>query len=517
VRYDVGVNRSERVLLAAAVVGGAVFILVGINRPVFLDEANSVLIASRGFAGIPGALIPDNNLPAYYFVLSIWMRLFGDSEVALRLLSVAFYLGGCAAAFALGRRLTGDRRAACYSALLYGVSALAIEHAQNIRMYSMLGMLSGLSTVSFVRLFRDGKGSPRTWAWMIAVNAIGMLTHVWFVFVLAGQAVTLAVYRRGRLFSFAGGVAAAAVPFLALWGKDFIAQSHNGAANWMPPFQAAFLVAAPMEFYGPAAGMVIYSLLIGGLVLAARHRKRIPADIGWIAVCLAGSVAVPLMVTAIRPIYIPGRYMVVALPPLAATLGALLPAILPRPILAAALLLVCGIQVMKQVRDRELVQAFREMHAGLGRAENLLGDNSDPGRTMPSDRDTVTMLVQNARAGDALIFTSLSRASADYYLRRAGAQGRFVEVSFPEDVSRHLGWSDPDVGTQRPALETEAAAVAVRMRDLVRAGGRVWMYDRSNWELNQILTRDLEAELKVERVYQLAGTYHTRIVVYTSR
>ena len=75
---------------------GIVFIVVGIERPLFVDEAYSVLIAGRGVSAIVDGLSRDNSFPLYYFLLSFWMRLFGDSEIALRSLSAIFYVGGCA-------------------------------------------------------------------------------------------------------------------------------------------------------------------------------------------------------------------------------------------------------------------------------------------------------------------------------------------------------------------------------------------------------------------------------------
>ena len=90
----------DRLLAVCALAAAIVFIAVGIGRPVWLDEANSVLIAGHGFSGIVDALSRDNNLPLYYFLLSGWMRVFGNSEIAVRSLSAVFYLAGCAAAFA---------------------------------------------------------------------------------------------------------------------------------------------------------------------------------------------------------------------------------------------------------------------------------------------------------------------------------------------------------------------------------------------------------------------------------
>jgi hypothetical protein len=123
----------------------------------------------------------------------------------------------------------------------------------------------------------------------------------------------------------------------------------------------------------------------------------------------------------------------------------------------------------------------------------------------------------DARPGDELIFTSLTQAAAEFDLQRAGAERRFVEVSFPAETDRHPGWRDPWLGTRGAALEAEAAALASRMCELTRRGSRVWLYDGYDLELNRILTRHLEAEPKLEHVYPLEGHYYSRIVEYASR
>ena len=176
-----GWSVAERLLILASLVAVAIFVVVGIGRPVWQDEAATIQISSQPFAGIVESLRRENNFPLYFFLLSIWIRVFGDSEIALRVLSGIFYLAGGAAAFTLGLRVSSARRGAWYSAYL--CSPLAILQAQNIRTYSLLGLLSALSTLFLIRLFFDNDRSWKTSALFLLVNAVGILTHVWFAFV----------------------------------------------------------------------------------------------------------------------------------------------------------------------------------------------------------------------------------------------------------------------------------------------------------------------------------------------
>lgn len=490
---------AERALLLSAGCAALIFVVVGIQRPVWLDEANSVLIAARGFGGIVDSLSRDNNLPCYYSLLSAWMRIFGDSEIALRTLSAVFYLGGCGAVFLLGRRASGDRRRGLYSALFYGVSPLAIRQAQNIRMYALLGLLSALSTYFFLRLFRDKDWSRGAVAALIAVNAVGCLTHVWFVFVLMAQFVALAFSRPPPLKDlgrFAGVAGMAGIPFAVLWGPIFLAQLHNGATDWMPKLQLDTLALAPFDYYGPVSAVALCALLAGGLFAAGVEGQRRPWPARWLALIFGACVAAPLLVSIVKPIYWPGRYTIIALPALAALLGSVLPSITPRPLLAAVCIALLTFQAVDHAAKRV----------------------SAPESTLPagqSDKTTAEFLLRHAAAGDAIVFTSLTRAAADYYFRRAGAAGRFVEISFPAEVATHLGWiSTALTPDRRSRLGSEAAGISRDLERVADGGGTVWFYDGYAPSIAGILKQKLDRALTLRSRHALQGNFHTNLLEY---
>ena len=482
----------EILLFAATLLAVAIFVLVGAGRPVWQDEAATIQISSQSFAGIVESLRRENNFPLYFFLLSIWIRCFGDSEIALRLLSAIFYLAGGAAAFALGRCVSSTRRGAWYSAFFYLLSPLAIRQAQNIRMYSLLGLLSALSTLLFVRLF-FGRSEPRPsegvkksvgrrkrlphqdatpgsarwdrrfrlstprlqrffhsssgsgWSSLLftLLNAAGLLTHIWFAFVLAAQLLAVFLFERRRLRACLAGMALAGLPLLVLWAGPFLDQIHNGASNWMAMYPTRLLLLAPIEFYGLPAALVYYA--IAAYSWAAADTGKRPRMVPLLSLLFAVSLAIPLIVSLARPIYFPGRYAVIALPPLAALLAAVLSGLFPRVLLPLLCFPLLAFEVANQVAHRD----------------DLLDADTTAGQ---SDRTTARFLLQHAAPGDVLVFTSLTRPAADYYLHRAHAQGRFVEISFPNENETHPGWADSVVAPdRRDALESEAAATATRL------------------------------------------------------
>src|SRR5215475_204861 len=96
------VQRLEHALVPLSLAVLLLFVIVGIDRSIWLDEAHSIFVSNHNFADIAEQLRNDNNLPAYYYLLAIWMRVFGDSEVATRALSGFFYIGSTVATFLLG-------------------------------------------------------------------------------------------------------------------------------------------------------------------------------------------------------------------------------------------------------------------------------------------------------------------------------------------------------------------------------------------------------------------------------
>ncbi len=146
------VNRILQVaLFLAAAVVVCLYVTYGIDRSLWLDEANSVHIADGSPGQIVNALSRDVSPPLYYFLLSGWMRLFGDSEIAVRLPSVLFYLGGICAMWFLGQMLFG-RKGAAVTAFIYAVDPIIGRQAQNARMYSLIALLAALSMMVFVML-----------------------------------------------------------------------------------------------------------------------------------------------------------------------------------------------------------------------------------------------------------------------------------------------------------------------------------------------------------------------------
>jgi uncharacterized membrane protein len=138
------------------------------------DEAFSWAMAVRGFEAIP-LTARDFNPPLYYLLLAAWMSVAGTSELALRSLSLVFFV----ATIWLAWRYLRDcldvpgSRAGVYL-LLIGVNPFLLYYAVEARMYSMLAFFAAASFYTFQ--------TRRTILYLVSTVA-GLYTHYFMVFV----------------------------------------------------------------------------------------------------------------------------------------------------------------------------------------------------------------------------------------------------------------------------------------------------------------------------------------------
>ena len=121
------------------------------------DEGNSARIAERTPALILEGAEGDIHPPGYYLLLHYWRAAFGQSEFALRSLSVVAGLALVLCTYLLGSRLLSES-AGLMAAFLGALSPLAVYYSQEARMYALLGALSVASTYLLLCLLMDVKG-----------------------------------------------------------------------------------------------------------------------------------------------------------------------------------------------------------------------------------------------------------------------------------------------------------------------------------------------------------------------
>jgi mannosyltransferase len=124
------------------------------GQSLWADEGNSAALAGRTLATITHDAARDIHPPLYYYLLHLWVRLWGHSEIALRSLSALAGTLLVFATFLLGRELF-SRWVACLAALLAAVSPFQVYYSQEARMYVLVALWSALAMLCFVRWLRS--------------------------------------------------------------------------------------------------------------------------------------------------------------------------------------------------------------------------------------------------------------------------------------------------------------------------------------------------------------------------
>jgi hypothetical protein len=300
------------VILAALTVLSLFIRTRQLNAGFWIDEGISVGLAHHHWSSIPALLREDGSPPAYYMLLGLWIRVFGDSEQSTHTLSLLFGLGCIPLAFATARSLF-DRRTGLVCALLAALNPFLTYYAQETRMYELEAFISFVIAYAYVQGVLHGR---RLWAaLLVPAVALMLYTHNWGLFVCIGLAVTTVVFARERLKLF-GLVTLGIAVLYAPWLPTLLEQARHTGAPWSTAPSVHDLVLAPMYVLG-SEGPFIALALVGGAGLAEVVRRRVD-DERRIVLALATLAGVTIVAAFISSQVSPGwtsRYFSVILGP----------------------------------------------------------------------------------------------------------------------------------------------------------------------------------------------------------
>ncbi len=289
------------------------------SRPaLWLDEAQSIHIASQPIGSIPDALREDGAPPLFYVLLHVWMELFGDGDRAVRTLSTLCSLAALIGIPFVARRFGGERTA-LFALAVFATNPFVIRYATETRMYALVMALVVAGVVAVAWCLE--RATPVRVAAVAVVAAALLYTHYWSLYLVAALALTLAVVaRRSRAARWTlAGLAAGAVLWLP-WLPVMRHQAAHTATPWAAPASLQSL-AAPVDVGGRASGwlMFLHGALVSILLIVAVVRRRPGRDgpvrftvavvVTTLALALIGSVLsssayVPRYTSVITPLVV---------------------------------------------------------------------------------------------------------------------------------------------------------------------------------------------------------------------
>jgi hypothetical protein len=403
-------------------------------KSLWYDELRQVEVAQHPLSDFEPLLIVHAARPLDYAITHYMLLGAGDVdgppgrvEFWLRFPAALWSMAALAVFWPLARRWLGWP-AALAALTLMAPAPLAVQYAQELRPYSLYLLWATLSFYCLDRALRLGKFPQRgvskaAWMGFGAASAAGVLTHFFYLTVLAVQGVFvlglwLVEWLRGRrgfggvrhvshsgLLAFAAcGAAAVAALFvdyqptwLGFWAERFLGAvaaapstggliSDAGAVLTGSDAQPAeFVLRGLLPFFGGGEGpalLVFAGLALLGLIILARHdRPRFALAALWLA---AGPTFV-IIYLIYRGQFFALRYILYALPVyliLAAAGLAALARVAGRVITvrwAPQLILVLGLALMILFQSQRLGLYYAQHKADYRRVGQFLTLNTRPG------------------------------------------------------------------------------------------------------------------------------------------
>ncbi len=330
-----GPSRLMVILGLSAMIGLAITLSVTVflDNSLRLDEAQSLFQSSRTPSGVLKLVAEDVHVPFYHIVLHFWLKIFGGTIAAARVLSLVFFVLIIPATYLLGRYAYHSRSIGLFGAFLVATSPFMNWYGSEARMYTMLAFFTIINQLFFLKIFR--KGQPSAWLGYGLTAILGMYTHYFFTFVLLTQ-VLFYVYKRRefydhgrrsfRNFLTTGMVVAAAfLPWVIYVLR--LGFASNTRPNLSPPTSIDLFNTYSQFIFGfqvDYLNTIIVSLWPAVVLLAffalQKNRKTTPETIFLVLAAVVPVVGAFFLSLAIQPFYL-SRYLIVSLPPLLLFIG----------------------------------------------------------------------------------------------------------------------------------------------------------------------------------------------------
>jgi 4-amino-4-deoxy-L-arabinose transferase-like glycosyltransferase len=291
-----------------------------ISRPIWYDEAFAILFSEKGLgAMLYGTLAPtgagsaDIHPLGYYTLLWLWMKIFGESPVATRFLSIIAGLVSVYLVYLIAFEALSDEKAARWGMLFAGLAPFQIHYAQEIRMYSFLGMWLLLATYAYQRGVKTGNW--QWWALFTVSAALAQYTHNLAAFYLVSLALLPFFQKNWQALRAVILFGVGALILYLPWAIQLPAQfSKIQSAYWVerPDISKLFTLLLvyitntplPTSLVAGALGIALIIVVIG-FIQTIRYSRQTKAKDGlWLLYLSFAPPVLLFLFSQWRPVYI---------------------------------------------------------------------------------------------------------------------------------------------------------------------------------------------------------------------
>ena len=406
------------VLCIIAAVAAAVRFHLLPAKSFWFDEGVSVAIARLDWYNFARILWRrEANMSLYYFFLRPWLH-FGGSEFFIRSLSVVFAVASIPVIYLLGRRLF-DSRVGLFAAALLATNAYHVQYSQDARSYSLMVLLSSLSSFYFLEVLR--KPSRRNRAAYILTSALAVYAQFFSLLLLVAQWLSVKMLDRNQIPRENKNdwrwIALSVAPVIA-----FVATTGAGPLRWVqrPGLKDLWVFASHLTGNGgPLLLLGCAAACIAAVAPVWRTRRiRRAAWESWRYRFLLCWLLFPplftLALSLVKPLFVP-RYFISCLP-------------------ALVLLVAYG---LTRLRSNWLVAPALSLMLILSLQGTAHYYKQDIDIQRDDWRDATKYLLSHAEPGDALLFhVPMGRMPYEFYVSVLSAPSSPPLVLYPRHGDR---------------------------------------------------------------------------------
>lgn len=295
-----------------------IFKITGLESSSFwYDEIISVQSASLDFGHIKHVSEWDNNPPFYFYCLSVWIKLFNDSEFTVRLLSVIFSSLSAGFLFIIANKFF-NKISAINVSFLYLASNFLFFYSHEARAYSLVVLLVLLSTFLFLSF-----KYKNSWLFIFLLGLINFLiiyTHYIAGLVLLFQLILmLAFYDKPQKIKFSYSLLITLIfVLLRFTKKQFLLIFSFGKADakfWLKKSDYSDLIDVFYEFLFSKELVIPFILIIiFGLIIYRKYKTtEINFSIIYSVLIGVGSILILYVLGKISPLFL-DRYLIFSIP-----------------------------------------------------------------------------------------------------------------------------------------------------------------------------------------------------------
>ena len=316
------VSRARGLLLGALFVLAAAARIAAARGDLWFDEIWSLSFARELEAPweVLTRIHHDNNHPLNTLALYVTLKAVGAHArpIAYRLLSLATGMAIIPCLWWLERRRAdrGSLARGWFVAIGSGLSFLALVYSSEARGYAPAALCG---VVAFAIVSRDDAALTRNRRLAFALAcALGVLSHLTFVFVYAGLAAwTLVRARRAESMAWRDWIAVHMLPAACLVG-DYLVDVRKLSYGGGPPFRISEVVRRTLSLAvnGPAAGSLsnLAAAVAAAIVVIGIADLYARKDDEWVFFAVAVVLAPASVLLVYHARYLDPRYFFVLLP-----------------------------------------------------------------------------------------------------------------------------------------------------------------------------------------------------------